>query len=426
MIQPTLVTDTGIVLHADPTRVITRLFIPGREAVGPGESRAAPVMERLLALDESEVEAAVRDLDERFSAHHPALHRLFDEHADLIIPGAVAGKPLSKARQLLIGASFTHEYAIEGTALCNPSAVLHPRFDANGDAAFVMSVRGMGEGHHSSIGFRTGSVSAGGAVTVDPPGPHPRTAPALPGGLNGSAYSVEFTNTTEISERVLWPHAPAERHGMEDARFVRFVHASGDVSYYATYTAYDGINVTQQLLETTDFTSFTASPVVGAAARGKGLALFPRMVGGRYAALSRSDRETNAVAFSDDVRRWTTAHTIQVPTRAWEILQLGNCGSPIETEAGWLVLTHGVGPMRTYALGALLLDLDDPRRVIARSDAPILAPGRGERGGYVPNVVYSCGAFAHHDTLVLPYGVADQRIAIATLSIEQLLSSLSR
>ena len=239
-----------------------------------------------------------------------------------------------------------------------------------------------------------------------------------------ASYRVDFAVSSQLSERVLWPEAPAESHGMEDARFVRFVDESGDVVYYATYTAFDGINVSQQLLETTDFASFTASPIAGAAAVGKGLALFPRKIRGRYAALSRSDRETNSIALSDDLRRWDTAETIQTPDRAWEILQLGNCGSPIETRAGWLVLTHGVGPMRTYSIGALLLDLDEPQRVLARSAAPILSPDPARCAGYVPNVVYTCGGFVHNDILVLPYGIADQSISIATLSIEQLLSTL--
>jgi predicted GH43/DUF377 family glycosyl hydrolase len=211
---------------------------------------------------------------------------------------------------------------------------------------------------------------------------------------------------------------------MEDARFVRFVDDDATVTYYATYTAFDGAHVSQHLLATTDFACFTASPMAGSAAVGKGLALFPRKIRGRFAALSRSDRETNAVAFSDDLYCWSDAHTIQVPERAWEILQLGNCGSPIETDAGWLVLTHGVGPMRTYSLAAILLDLDDPERVLARTAVPIVGPGVDKRDGYVPNVVYSCGAVAHNDILVLPYGIGDQTMSIATLSIEQLLGAM--
>jgi predicted GH43/DUF377 family glycosyl hydrolase len=486
MITRPAVTDSGIELTPDHDRVITRFFVPGREDVGPGDSRAAPVIDRILRLSEDEVESAMCDVDERFANRHESLDDIFDAHAAMVTSRINPNTSLSNSRRRLLGASFTHEYAIEGAALCNPSAVLHPRQDASGDAAFVLSVRGIGEGHRSSIGFRTGKVTAAGAVTIDPAGPFPRTGVTTPGlndrtvfhtklaalgddhenaadvldglpqrfddaalagqiaklaadaatrrntsttianlrGLARSSYSVDFPVTTDLSERVLWPEAPAEFHGMEDARFVRFVDGNERATYFATYTAFDGTNVSQQLLETDDFTSFTASPIAGAAAIGKGLALFPRRVHGRFVALSRADRETNAIAFSDDLRCWNTSECIQTPDRLWEILQLGNCGSPIETSEGWLVLTHGVGAMRTYSLGAILLDLDEPQRVIARSVEPIIAPDKHRLGGYVPNVVYSCGGFAHNDVLLLPYGIGDQTIAIATLSVEQLLSTL--
>jgi predicted GH43/DUF377 family glycosyl hydrolase len=481
-----VVTDTGIELRPDPSRVIGRFFVPGREDVGPGESRAVPVIQRVLQLDEQEVEQTLHDLDERFGHRHRDLHRTFSENAALVESRVAPGTVLSPARRLFLGATFTHEYAIEGAALCNPSAVLHPEQDASGDAAFVLSVRGIGEGHRSSIGFRTGSVTAGGAVSIDLPGRFPATAAALPGlhrrevfgaklaelegdsesaayvleplperferaeldtrirslaadvatgrdtastianlrRLAESSYRVEFPPESDLSERVLWPHSAGERQGMEDARFVRFVDEDGGVIYYATYTAFDGANVSQQLLETSDFASFTSSPMAGPAAAGKGLALFPRKIRGQYVALSRSDRETNAVAFSKDLHCWKRSHVIQTPERPWEILQLGNCGSPIETPSGWLTLTHGVGPMRSYSVGAILLDLDDPQLVLASSEEPIISPGNDRRDGYVPNVVYSCGGFAHGDILVLPYGIGDQTIAVATCSINRLLGTM--
>jgi predicted GH43/DUF377 family glycosyl hydrolase len=482
-----LVTDTGIDLQPDHTRVITRFYVSGLDDMGYGDSRAGAVISRVLAMDEDEVTAAMDDIDARFSHRHRALHQTFGDHADLATLRLDPAIDVSPARRLLLGASFTHEYTIEGAALCNPSAVLHPEQDSTGDAAFIVSVRGIGEGHISSIGFRTGRVTASGKVTLDPAVPFAQTAAATPGpnhravmhaklaeldddrenaayvldglpmdfdddqldvrlrglaadiatrrrtsttianirSLSRSSYHAEFPRSTDISERVLWPHVPAESHGMEDARFVRFVDDSGEVVYYATYTAFDGSRIAQHLLSTTDFAKFTASPVAGLAAVGKGLALFPRKIRGRYAALSRSDRETNAIAFSDDLYCWDVAETIQVPARPWEILQLGNCGSPIETAAGWLVLTHGVGPMRTYSLAAMLLDLDEPQRVLAHTRDPIIGPGLDRRDGYVPNVVYSCGAVAHNDVLVIPYGVGDQSISIATLSIDQLVSSMS-
>ncbi len=480
------ITDTGLTMHPDHTRVVTRLFVAGREDVGPDESRATPVLLRVLELEEHEVDAAMRDLEERFGARHRALHETFREHAEMVIDRVEgAADNMSDARLMLLGAAFTHEYAIEGAALCNPSGVLFPG-GGDGYAPFIISVRGIGEGHRSSIGFRTGTVTTGGAITLDAPAPFPVIALAQPTlhhcsvfhaklaeldddrgnaafvldplaarfddvqlteridalsahietrgntavtisnlhHVASSSYRVEFPSTASISERVLWPQSPAEHHGMEDARFVRFTDDDGKVTYYATYTAFDGVNIAQHLLETHDFRSFEMSPMAGAAARGKGLALFPRKVHGRFVALSRSDRENNAIAFSDDMRCWQTSEQIQTPTRPWELLQLGNCGSPIETEAGWLVLTHGVGAMRTYTLGVLLLDLNEPQRVIASSDLPIISPPEDHRDGYVPNVVYSCGAFAHGDVLVLPYGVADQSIAVATLSIRELLASL--
>jgi predicted GH43/DUF377 family glycosyl hydrolase len=237
-------------------------------------------------------------------------------------------------------------------------------------------------------------------------------------------YAVEFPSDVTVSERVLWPSMEAEQAGMEDARFVRFVDDDGSVTYYATYTAYSGSHISQQLLKTKDFQSFTSGPLVGKAAANKGLALFPRRIHGRYAAMSRSDRETNTVALADHLAVWTTASPCQQPAEPWEALQLGNCGPPIETDAGWLVLTHGVGPMRTYSIGAILLHLDDPTRVLGRLRRPLLSPTQDEQNGYVPNVVYSCGALVHADTLVIPYGIADRGIGIATVPLPQLLATM--
>jgi predicted GH43/DUF377 family glycosyl hydrolase len=254
-----------------------------------------------------------------------------------------------------------------------------------------------------------------------------RTAHDTSGHLRAIAscsYTAQFPLDSAISERVLWPATATESHGMEDARFVRFVDDDGSSRYYAPYTAYDGIAITQQLLETEDFLTFTASPIVGQAARNKGLALFPRRIGGRFAALSRCDRETNSVAFSDNPRCWGGVVTVQRPVEPWETIQLGNCGSPIETSEGWLVLTHAVGPMRTYSIGALLLDLDDPTVVIGRLSEPLVVPADDEQDGYVPNVVYSCGALLHADTLVIPYGIADTAIGIATAPLAPLVAAL--
>ncbi len=480
------VNDTGIEINPDRARVIIKFFVPGLEDTGPGDSRATSVVERILALDTPAVTEAMSDIEARFSGRHRELDATFARHAEMIASRLPDGHEISPERLLLLGASFTHEFAIEAAAVCNPSIVLLTDDDA-ADASFVLSVRGIGEGHRSSIGFRTGTISLDGMVSIDKPGQFPQTAMPTPGDhhrsvfkaklsdrndddenaadvldllppifsnaelderidelagqeatrrhtsrtianlrdLARSSYHVEFPAYTDISERVLWPNAPGESHGMEDARFVRFAHDDGSISYYATYTAFDGTHIRQQLLHTTDFVAFTSTSMAGAGAVGKGLALFPRKIHGRYAALSRADRESNSIAFSDDIRCWPTLQMIQTPEQSWEILQLGNCGSPIETDRGWLVLTHGVGPMRTYSISAILLDLDEPQHVLARSSTPIITPGTHRRDGYVPNVVYTCGAVARQDMLVVPFGLADQTIAVATLSITELLDAMT-
>jgi predicted GH43/DUF377 family glycosyl hydrolase len=480
------ITDTGIELRPDHHRVVTRLFVPGIEEVGPGDSRAGAVLQRILELPEADVVAAMVDIDARFGSRHRGLHETFLQHAEQLESHMPTGDGATEQRRLLIGAMFTHEFSVEGAALCNPSIVLLPDDGHTEGRRFVMSVRGIGEGHRSSIGFRTGMVGPDGVVSIDPPGRFPVIGDAGPGvhrrsvfhlhlgdlgDDNGNAaftldclgeeftdeelrerkealksehttrrntgatiarldtiarssYRISFDPTTKVSERLLWPHSPAESHGMEDARFVRFVEDDGSATYYATYTAFDGITISQHMLQTDDFVHFDVSPTAGAAAQGKGLALFPRKVGGRYAALSRSDRESNSVAFSDDLRCWPTSQQIQVPEQTWDMLQLGNCGSPIETSAGWLVITHGVGAMRTYALGAILLDLHDPTLVLATGNGPIMTPDNRRRDGYVPNVLYTCGGAAIGDTLVLPYGIGDQMIGVATMSVSALLAGL--
>jgi predicted GH43/DUF377 family glycosyl hydrolase len=480
-------------LLADASRVVTQLFVPGDEGYDLQESRSAAVLHRVLALGDDEVQSAFDDVVTRFSGRHHDLLETFGRHADELTDRLDAPLELSDTRRLLLGATFTSEYAIEGAALCNPSLVVHPdqRGVAPGARRVVMSVRGIGEGHRSSIGFRTGVVDGSGSLTFDP-GPKFATTGRrdeaaqhatvfrgelrrLRGGggdadfvLNALApqfsvielerrltkldrqlatrpqgpriaslirriaertYAMEFDEASALNERVLMPSMAAESQGMEDARFVRFTGedtgAGADpCTYYATYTAYDGTDIAQQLLETTDFVRFTSSPLVGPAAANKGLALFPRRIDGRFCALSRSDRESNAIAMSDDLHHWTDATACQVPSRAWEVLQLGNCGSPIETDEGWLVLTHGVGPMRTYNIGALLLDLEDPTRILGQLARPLLTPAADEQDGYVPNVVYSCGALVHGGNLVLPYGIGDSAIGVATVPLAALLAAL--
>ncbi len=487
-VRPGLARRSPQLLMADRSRVITRLFVPGQEGFEEQESRVDAVLGRILALDEDEVRASLDDVVTRFDWRHRDLVGTLRRHAHEVADRLDPTGDLSEARMLLLGAVFTSEYAIEGAALCNPSMVAHP--DQSGTAAgslrFVMSVRGIGEGHRSSIGFRTGVVDGAGDVRIDDAVALASVGTLVPTLLDGAVirselgrlhgtgeaadyvlgplgdqftradlgqqldrlekhrrtrghaaetisliraiaertYGVEFADEVPLSERVLWPATSAEGAGMEDARFVRFVDDDGTVTYYASYTAYSGSHISQQLLATEDFCAFISTPMVGRAAANKGLALFPRRIRGRFAAMSRSDRESNSVAYSDHPFEWTDSVSCQRPARAWEALQLGNCGPPIETEAGWLVLTHGVGPMRTYRIGAMLLDLEDPTQILKQLREPLLSPAADEQDGYVPNVLYSCGGLVHARTLVLPYGIGDSAIGAVMVPLDDLLTAL--
>ena len=483
-----LATRSAVRISPAPSRVIAKLFVPGEE-VPENESRTAAVIARVLRLDESEVGEVLKQTLDSFGGRHRDLRETFAGHFETISHRIPRALEVSEQHRLLIGAYFTHEYSIEGAALCNPSMVAHPDQSglAEDQTRFVLSVRAIGEGHLSCIEFRTGVVGPGARIEVDPVTPvtslgrarpaeyerrlfesvlskHAdddevtsflhrhlparfsaedldRTLRNLPDGLTGrqgthraieniqwiaaSTYGLEFPADTQLSERVLWPTGPTERSGMEDARFVRFTEEDGGTSYYATYTAFDGSTVVPQRLQTEDFRVFHATQFSGPAAANKGMALFPRKVGGRYLALSRWDRENTSLTESADNQTWTAARTIRTPVYSWELTQIGNCGSPIETGQGWLVLTHGVGPMRTYRIGAILLDLEHPERVIAALEDPLISPDARERDGYVPNVVYSCGGMRHRDTLVIPYGFSDNEIGFATVSIPELLARMT-
>jgi len=450
-------------------RILSRIL-----ALSESETRAA------LRMTQARFAARHVDLRSTFEANFAAVAARHVARAD----------ELSAQRRLLIGAYFTQEYSIESAALSNPSIVEAPDQQglAPGEQRFVLSLRAIGEGHISSIEFRAGVIDAGGQIEMEAPSPQARTArhrapvyekhifhtklreldvyneiavtvlEALPDRftleqleamirevdqqhghrpdaahvtrtihwLASSNYESSFASDSKISERVLFPAGPTESHGMEDARFVRFTHDDGTVTYFAPYTAYDGYQILPQLIETADFVTFRIATLNGASAKNKGIALFPRMIDGRYAALSRLDNENNFLMWSDNVRFWHQSEVIQRPERAWEITQLGNCGSPLETEAGWLVITHGVGAMRQYALGAILLDKEDPARVIGHLAEPLLEPAADERDGYVPNVVYSCGSMISGGHLVLPYGFSDIGTRIATVRLDDLLAELTR
>ena len=465
-----LVRPQHVVGAPDATRVVSTPFLPGEEIFGAGVSRRAAVLARLLALPDAEVDAALIDVLTRFSARHDDLVGLLDSRFALVAGLLDHAGSLSLERRRLIGACMSQEYAIESAALFNPSMVAHPDQGGlpPGSTRFVMSVRGVGEGHVSCVELRTGVVDVDDELTFDTPGPtttaptrdataHSRAdlrrqndelegeaeeadallrslpelfaAEAVRGiprleWLVACTYDVTFPADSRVDSRVLLPGSPAERNGIEDLRLVEVEYADGRRTYLGTYTAFDGETVAPHLVATDDFGSFRMSRLSGAGAKNKGMALFPRRVGGQYLALSRWDRENNSLAGSTDLQHWDDLGTLSTPVHAWEIVQAGNCGSPIETRAGWLVLTHGVGPMRQYGIGAMLLDLDDPRRVLGSLATPLLTPAADERDGYVPNVVYSCGSLLHGDTLVLPYGCSDAAVRVALVDLPQLLEQI--
>jgi predicted GH43/DUF377 family glycosyl hydrolase len=485
------VTRTQHRILPDPRRVLAKPFLPGEEVLVAGPSRASLLLDRILAIPEPEVRTVLEGLLSRYSVRHRDFREeVLGRHFLLIAHHVRGAASLSTQRRLLIGAYFTHEYSVEAAALFNPSIVIAPDQASAGDERrFVMSARAVGEGHLSSIEFRSGRIDGQGRLTFDPPSRYlvngRRTAPVCydkalfatklvelgagndiawavldrlgeqfsPDELEGSLgllehhgpphavsfetakiirvlassnYVTTFPSDSSLSERVLFPAGPNETRGMEDARFVRFCDGAAEsIKYYATYTAYDGFQIVPQLIETDDFVTFAVSTLNGSAAQNKGMALFPRKVRGNYVMLSRKDRENLHLATSPNVRFWNDSVELYRPSRPWELLQVGNCGSPLETSAGWLVLTHGVGPMREYALGALLLDLDDPEKVIGQLAEPLLIPETAEREGYVPNVVYTCGGLIVGDQLVLPYGLSDSCIGVVNISLPDVLAQLS-
>lgn len=413
-------------LLPDPRRVIARLFLPAAEPGAP--SREAATVTRILALPENVVQVEADRLLVGFSPRHRDLRGMLAAHTAIVasqLPDLdLTG--LSSARALLVGACFTAEYAVEGAALCNPSAVAHPDQSGldPGQLRVGVSLRGIGEGHLSSIGFATAVVGADGTWTFDR-----RDLPAVAGtadpAAGDGAWQVGFPPDTDLSQEVLLPAAPEESNGLEDARFVRFTDDDGTVDYRGTYTAYDGRRITPRLLRSTDLRTFTSSRLTGPAARNKGMALFPRTVHGRQLALCRADGVSNSLSSSADGLTWDQPRPVEEPERSWELVQIGNCGSPIETDRGWLVLTHGVGAMRTYSIGVILLDLDDPSVMIGRLDEPLLRTSPDERDGYVPQVVYSCGGLVHDGTLWVPHGIGDVRIGVVRADLTEVLDAMT-
>jgi predicted GH43/DUF377 family glycosyl hydrolase len=431
LLQTTFVNRRALYLRPDPARVIVRAFKPATEPrdLNPTDkTRANHIVERVLNLDSQAAASQLADVLENFQGRHRNLLETFERRADEMEEALLAHCTFSEVQRQLIGAYFLHEYSFEASALFNPSIVPHPDQSgiANGSLRFILSLRAVGEGHVSSLTFRAGVIAADGSIRVDPTArlaTSPRIAHRTAGPI-GDEVEIVFEPAPDISERVIFPVTESQSNGIEDARFVQFSDG-GRTTYYATYTAYRGTAIRSELIETSDFLSFRMTPLQGAAARNKGMALFPRKIDGRFAMIARQDNENLYLAYSDDLYRWEGGQAILKPQFPWEFVQIGNCGSPVELEDGWLMLTHGVGPVRKYSIGAALLDKRDPSRVLARSSEPLLRPEPSEREGYVPNVVYTCGAMRHNDQLILPYAVSDTYSNFATIKISALLQSMS-
>jgi predicted GH43/DUF377 family glycosyl hydrolase len=429
--QATFLNRRALHLRPDPARVIVRPFKPATEPrdLNPTDkTRANHIVERVLELDSEAAASQLAEVLENFKGRHRNLLETFEVRADEMEQALATHCSFSEVQRQLIGAYFLNEYSFEASALFNPSIVPHP--DQSGIPAgslrFILSLRAVGEGHVSSLTFRAGTVAANGGIVVDPTArlaSSPRIGYLIPGPI-GDEVEVVFEADQDISERVIFPITASQSHGIEDARFVEFTDG-GRKTYYATYTAYSGTGIRSELIETSDFLSFRMSPMQGAAARNKGMALFPRRLDDKYAMIARQDNENLYLVYSGDLHRWEGGQAILKPQFPWEFVQIGNCGSPIELEEGWLLLTHGVGPVRKYSIGAALLDKRDPSKVLARSSEPLLRPEPSEREGYVPNVVYTCGAMRHNDQIILPYAVSDTFSNFATIKISALLQAMT-
>jgi predicted GH43/DUF377 family glycosyl hydrolase len=417
-------------LTADPARVVVRPFHLSWQAADPAANRSARLVDDIMGMSQAEVEQAVEAVFHDFEQRHWQIKRVFrTRFAEVIKALGLDEAAFDEPRQLLIGAYFCHEYSFSAAALMNPSIVPHP--DQSGldgrTVRFIMSLRAVGEGHVSSISFREGLVGANDRFDMLA---EPRVAMSaiLQGsweGDNDATVVVERDKDSTLSGTVIFPVTPAQSNGLEDLRLTQFHHDDGDIEWIGTYTAYSGQQIRSEMMRTHDFRTFDLMPLSGSAAANKGMALFPRKIGGRYQMIGRQDGKNLYLLSSDHLSDWSDGVKIMEPAFPWEFIQIGNCGAPIELDEGWLLLTHGVGPMRKYALGAALLDKDDPSRVLARTAEPLITAIDHEREGYVPNVVYTCGAMRLGETLFLPYGVADSSVAFAFAEIRDILAQMS-
>jgi predicted GH43/DUF377 family glycosyl hydrolase len=415
-------------LQADPARVVVRPFhipieansVPGR----PGRVRRIvdSVLEMSMEAAHAELELVLRD----FEARHWQTRSVFMTRYAVIEQALpLDGSAIPEEKKQLIGAYFCHEYSYAAAALMNPSIVPHPDQSGltQGAIRIAMSLRAVGEGHISSVAFREGILGPGPTFELMPSPPF-ATAADTAIELEDGAIEVHRHRDSSLSGTVLFPMTAAQRNGLEDLRLVEFTHPNGTTEWLGTYTAYSGTTIRSELLRTRDFRTFILAPMGGPAARNKGMALFPRKVGGQYMMIGRQDGENLFLLKSRKIDQWGEGDLLLIPHYPWEMVQIGNCGSPIELDEGWLVLTHGVGAMRKYSIGAVLLDKQDPSKVLGRMTQPLLSPADEDREGYVPNVVYSCGGIKHGELLFIPYGVADSSVAFAFVPIAAMLAAM--
>jgi predicted GH43/DUF377 family glycosyl hydrolase len=427
LLPATFLKRQDLYLRPDPARVVVRPFKPATEPrdLNPTDkTRANHIVDRVLALDPEAAASLLADVLENFQGRHRNLLNIFEARADEMEDAFASHATFTKEQRRLVGAYFLHEYSFEAAALFNPSIIAHPDQTGarEGGRRFILSLRSVGEGHVSSLTFRSGFIAPDGRVTLDPSArlaavPHVTNRTLV---ADGEIVDLAFKPDEDISERVIFPVTTSQSNGIEDARFVEF-DDGGEKIFYATYTAYSGNAIRSELIETRDFLTFRMAPLKGSASKNKGMALFPRRIGGRYAMIARQDNENLYLIQSDDLYTWNGGLAILKPQFPWEFVQIGNCGSPIELDEGWLLLTHGVGPVRKYAIGAVLLDKADPSKVIARAREPLVRPEPSEREGYVPNVVYTCGAIRNNDQIILPYAVSDTFTNFATIEIAALM-----
>ena len=429
MIVDDLVTQWPTILRPNPARTVIRPFVPeDLPAFAEERPRAQRIADRILAQDDAAIADELTRVTESLAERHRDVEALLERRFEAVNGLLIDRSTVSRDRAMLLGAYFSAEYSFEAAALFNPSIVRHPDQTKLPDGAirFVLALRGVGEGHLSSVTFREGVWTPGSGGAVDASSQwavSPRfTLPAE--GAADQTVRLTCGGSEDLSETVIFPVMPSQRGGIEDLRLVQFTEEDGTTRYVGTYTAFSGTAVREEMLCTSDFSSFEMRPLTGAAAGSKGMALFPRRIDGRYAMLGRQDNESIWLMHSDDMLRWEGGSRIITPKWPWDSVQMGNCGSPIELAEGWLAITHGVGAVRGYSIGACLLDKQDPTKILARMATPLLRPTAEQRDGYVPNVVYSCGAMVHDRTLLLPYGVADSFTTFATVSIDELLGAM--